>query len=82
MSAPVVSGVAALIRSYFPTLSYKQVKEAILKTVTIPDTNVVSYKPGNPDEKVTLDKMCSSAGIVNAAKAIEYAYQLSLKGKK
>ena len=82
MSAPVVSGVAALIRSYFPTLSYKQVKESILKTVTIPEVNAVNFQPGNPEVKVTLDKMCSSAGIINAAKAIEYAYQISLKSKK
>lgn len=82
MAAPVVSGVAALIRSYFPTLSYLQVKEAILKSVTIPDDKVVSYKPGNPDEKVNMKDMCTSGGIINAAKAVEYAYGLSVKSSK
>jgi len=78
MAAPVVSGVAALIRSYFPKLNYKQVKEAILKSVTYTDSSVINLRPGNSEEKVTLQEVCKTGGIVNAARAIEYAYNLSI----
>jgi len=78
MAAPVVSGVAALIRSYFPKLNYKQVKEAILKSVTYTDSSVINLRPGNSEEKVTLQDVCKTGGIVNAARAIEYAYNLSI----
>ena len=78
MAAPVVSGVAALIRSYFPKLNYAQVKEAILISVTHTDSAVINLKPGNPDAIVTLEEMCATGGVINAAKAVEYAYNLSM----
>src|SRR5690606_8429912 len=41
MAAPVVSGLAALLFSYFPELTHYQVKEIILKSaVRIPDQEV------------------------------------------
>ena len=81
MAAPVVSGVAALIRSYFPTLNYAQVKEAILNSVIYTETDVTNIKPGNPDEIVKLGDMCATGGVINAAKAVEYAYNLYNKSK-
>ena len=81
MAAPVVSGVAALIRSYFPTLNYAQVKEAILNSVIYTETDVTNIKPGNPDEIVKLSDMCVTGGVINAAKAVEYAYNLYNKSK-
>jgi len=38
MAAPVVAGIAAVLRSYFPELSAAQIKEAILQS---------AYKPQN-----------------------------------
>src|SRR5690606_21116218 len=40
MAAPVVSGLAALIRAYFPNLTAEQVKEVIIKSVTKVDQKV------------------------------------------
>lgn len=40
MAAPVVSGLAAVLRSYYPTLSAKEVKDIIIKSVTKVDQKV------------------------------------------
>ncbi len=77
MAAPVTAGVAALIRSYFPTLTAEQVKYILMKTVTKVDIKV--RKPGTK-ENVKLSKLCISGGVVNAYKAAELAAKT--KGKK
>ncbi len=69
MAAPVVAGVAALIRSYFPQLNAKQVKEVLMKTVT-PYYGPVRV-PGAPKHTYAqLKDLCVSGGIVNAEKAV------------
>lgn len=70
MAAPVVSGLAAIIRSYFPSLNANQVKEIIIQSVLKID-NVVS-KPGS-NKKVSMSDLCVSGGIVNAMQAIQLA---------
>jgi subtilisin family serine protease len=77
MASPVTAGVAALIRSYFPTLTAEQVKEILMKTVTKVDIEV--RKPGTKDN-VKLSKLCVTGGIVNAYKAAQLAAKT--KGKK
>ena len=75
MASPVVSGLAALIMSYYPSLDYKQVKEIIYKStfnlekekVLLP--NVASKKK----KKTKFKKLSTQAGIVNAYKAIQLA---------
>jgi subtilisin family serine protease len=70
MAAPGVSGVASLIRAYYPSLSASQVREIILNSVTIPD-----YKTNIPGTKkpVKFKKLCNSGGIANAYKALKLA---------
>jgi len=79
MAAPVVSGIAALIRSNFPELSARQVKEAIEKSVFIPDSTVSCIKPGTKDEKVHLSDLCKTGGIVNAYYAVMAAWEMEQK---
>lgn len=75
MAAPVVSGVAALIRSYFPKLSAEQVKFAIEKSIQpLPDSVLVNL-PGSA-EKVPMNELCRTAGFLNADAAIELAATL------
>ncbi len=57
-AAPVVAGLAALIRSYYPRLSANQVKEIIMKTVT---------------KRELLKDKCASGGVVNAYNALTLA---------
>jgi subtilisin family serine protease len=77
MAAPVVAGVAALIRSYFPGLTAKQVKKILLESATPMNEKVI--KPGTY-ERVFLGELSNSGGIINAASAFEIAKKT--KGKK
>ena len=72
MAAPVVSGLAALLRAYFPKLNALEVKEIILKSVTKIDQKV-KVKTTNGVERVHFSEVCLTGGIVNAYKAIELA---------
>ncbi|RLD22243.1 MAG: peptidase S8 [Bacteroidetes bacterium] len=77
MAAPVVAGVAALIRSYYPTLTAKQVK-SILTSTTIPVKNKVK-QPGT-GEIVAMSELCNTGGMISAEKAFKAA--AGVKGKK
>lgn len=79
MAAPVVAGVAALVRSHFPDLTAAQVKEILLASVTKVDQVVI--KPGTKDEKVPFSELSASGGVVNAYKAIELASKTKPKKK-
>lgn len=69
MAAPVVSGLAAIIRSYYPELTAVQVKNIILKSVTKVDQKVKIKQEGS-SKKVYLDEISVSGGIANAYNAI------------
>jgi len=77
MASPVVAGVAAVLRSYYPTLSAAQVKDIIMES-SVPVSGQV-VKPGTDDEKVPF-KSLSQSGLINAYKAIQLAEKT--KGKK
>jgi cell wall-associated protease len=79
MSAPIVTGVAALIMEYYPNLSAQQVKYCIEKSATPLPNKVI--KPGTEDEMVNLSDISSSGGIVNAYGAVKLAYSLSTEQK-
>lgn len=72
MAAPVVSGLAAMLRSYYPELSAKEVKDIILKSVIKVDDKV-KIKVDGGTKKVYLDEISVSGGIVNAKTAVEEA---------
>ncbi len=74
MSTPVVSGVAALLFSYFPTLTLKQVKEILLKSTYKPKQLVNKPQTKMP---VLFDSLSESGGIVNAYNAIKMAIKLT-----
>jgi cell wall-associated protease len=78
MAAPVVAGVAATIRSVYPSLTAEQVKEAILKSVT-PIEETVKV-PGSKTDKVKFSQLSVTGGVVNLDKALQYAS--TMKGKK
>lgn len=72
MAAPVVAGLSALVRAYYPELTAKEVKDIILKSVTKIDEKV-KIKVDGSSKKVYLDEISVSGGIVNAKAAIEEA---------
>lgn len=72
MAAPVVVGLAALIRSYYPKLTALQVKDIILKSVVKID-HKVALKEGEGSREVSFDELCATGGIVNAYNALKLA---------
>ena len=74
MSAPNVSGVAALIRSYYPSLTASQVKQIIMDSGLPIDTKVVV---GEAREIKNLTEISKSGKIVNAYNALVLASQIA-----
>jgi cell wall-associated protease len=58
MAAPMVAGLAALIREYYPRLTAVEVKDIILRSVI---------------KRVTLTNKCGTGGVVNAYNAVKLA---------
>ncbi|MEJ6982541.1 S8 family peptidase [Pedobacter sp. P351] len=76
MASPVVAGLAALIRSYYPSLTAVQVKDIIMKSVTKIDQKVKIKEDGS-SKKVKLDEISISGGVVNAYNAIQLASKIN-----
>jgi len=75
LAAPVVSGVAALVMSYYPDLSATQVKEALLTSATDYADRMVR-RPGGP-EMVRFGALSRSGGVVNAYEALRAAERMA-----
>ncbi|MEQ8703643.1 MAG: S8 family serine peptidase [Phaeodactylibacter sp.] len=78
MAAPVVAGVAALLRSYYPDLTAEQVKSILMQSAIKDRTKV--KKPGTKEDMVSFSTLSVTGGIVNAYEAVKLAEQT--KGKK
>jgi subtilisin family serine protease len=75
MAAPAVSGIAALIRSYFPKLTAPQVKKIIMQSGLSTKTHVVVG--GDADNTATFDKISRSGKMANAFNALILASQVA-----
>lgn len=73
MAAPVVSGIAAIIRAYFPEFTAAEVKEILMESTT-PIKRKVRVK-GEDGRNVSkrFSELSVSGGIVNALRAFEIA---------
>ena len=86
MAAPVTSGVAALLMSYFPDLDAVQVKDIIMKSSSRFDKMKVNM-PGEPEEEgaedmIEFEKLSVSGGIINAFEAVKLAESMTMKKKR
>lgn len=70
MAAPVVSGLSALILSYYPDLKPSQVRDIIIKSVAKVDHKVKYKNDKGENVKVPFADICVSGGIVNAYNAL------------
>lgn len=81
MAAPVVSGIAAILMSYYPELSARQVKDILVRgavicrgrEVTIPQDPVLA----NPPEKALFSELCVGGGIISAFEAVRLATRMT-----
>jgi cell wall-associated protease len=73
MAAPVVSGLAALILSYYPDLTAVDLKNIIMKSVVKVDRKVKNKNNKDETVRVAFSDLCVSGGIVNAYNALKLA---------
>ena len=77
-SAPIVTGIAALILEYYPDLSAKQVKAGHFG-IRYPLTGIMVIKPGTKD-KVDFTTLFKNRRYRNAYRALEIASKM--KGER
>jgi len=73
LACPVVSGVAALLKSYFPSLTPEQII-AIL-TTSGKTINEKVHEPGKENKMVPFSSLSSSGKVVNAYEAVKMAME-------
>ncbi len=78
MACPVVTGVCALVLSYYPELTAGQLKEIILDSTDNFKNQKVTF-PGSKNKQVKFKKLSQTGGIINAYKALQLAEKYSKK---
>jgi len=83
MATPIVSGIAAILKSYFPHLSAVDIKRIIEQSVYKPSDDINCLRPGQEQVKVAFNTLSKTGGIANAFEAVkiatEYKQPTSLK---
>ena len=76
MASPVTAGVAAVLKSYYPSLTPAQIKKILIKSSLKTYKGQKVVKPHSHEEKeelVKFEKLGKNAGIVNLYEAIKMA---------
>ena len=73
MAAPVVAGVAGVLKSYFPELTAKQLKKILVASSRKDYKENKVIRPGTKDELVEFEDLTKSGGIVNLYEAVKMA---------
>ncbi|GAB3555673.1 S8 family peptidase [Spirosoma fluminis] len=87
MASPVVAGVAAVLKSYFPKLTYADIKRIIVQSATPYKTKVRRPESGEgagPGSTVEFATLSKTGGVVNLYEAVKLAIAQegnSAKGK-
>jgi cell wall-associated protease len=81
-AAPIVAGIAALLKSYYPDLKAHEIKEILMESGTVIDLEVeIKDEQGNP-KKVPFSSLSKSGKIVNAYQALVLAQRYQKNKKK
>ena len=75
MAAPAVSGIAALIRSYFPELTAPEVKKVLMDSGL--STKIQVVVGGDPEKAKPFDQLSRSGKMANAYNALILAQKIS-----
>lgn len=76
MASPVVAGAAAVLLSYMPELTPAQLIESLVKSVNVSNGNA-NLPNGETDR---FDSISRAGGVIDLAKAAEYAFTKFYKG--
>ena len=78
MAGPMVAGVAALLKSYYPSLTMFEIKDIIFDSaLQLQETTVV--RPGERPKLVPLGDICVTGGVINVYNAVLLAEERSAK---
>lgn len=80
MAAPMVAGVAAMLKSYFPNMTMLEIKNVILST-SKKYPKATTLKPGTEADQVSLASISVTGGVVDVAAAVKACMKLE-KSKK
>jgi cell wall-associated protease len=73
MATPIVSGVAAILKSYYPHLTAIDIKKIIEQSAFKPADDIKCLKPGQEPTIVPFKSLSKTGGIVNAFEAVKMA---------
>ena len=74
MASPVTAGVAAVLKSYFPSLTAADLKRIIRESAQVHHTQVLV--PGEGGKKADFTTLSSTGGVVDLYAAVQLALQL------
>ncbi|MDX1651326.1 MAG: S8 family peptidase [Brumimicrobium sp.] len=74
MAAPMVTGVAALLKGYFPKLTMEQIRKIILDSAD--DFSETEQQLPGSDEMVKFGTLSVTGGVVNVKAAVKMAQQM------
>jgi cell wall-associated protease len=81
-AAPIVAGIAALLKSYYPDLKAHEIKEILMESGTVIDLEVeIKDDLGNP-KLVPFSSLSKSGKIVNAYNALIWAEHYTKEKKR
>jgi subtilisin family serine protease len=81
MASPVVAGLAAVIRGYFPELTAVEVRDIIIKSAVKYDKEVKVLNANGEMKPIAFSEICVSGGIANLYTAVLMAQEV-VKAKK
>lgn len=70
MACPMVAGVAAMLKSYFPEMTMKEIKDVILSSSTS-YAETMQVLPGTEAEEVDFATLSVTGGVVNVYSAVK-----------
>ena len=70
MACPMVVGVAAMLKSYFPEMTMKEIKDVILSS-SKSYAGTMQVLPGSATEEVDFAKLSVTGGVVNVYSAVK-----------
>lgn len=77
MASPVVSGLSALIWSYYPNLTASQIRDIIIRSVVKVDKKIKYKTEKEESKRAYLSDISVSGGVVNAYNALKLAESMS-----
>jgi subtilisin family serine protease len=75
MASPVTAGVAALVWSYYPSLTVKELRKCLVES-TVKMNDYVNVPGGQGATQVEFKDLCNTSGVVNAYNALKMAEKM------